>query len=197
MSKGQKTRQHIVAQAAALFNRKGFEGSSMADIMKATGLEKGGIYRHFSTKEELASEAFDYAWQAATDERMHALDSIPNSVDKLKRFVTNFVSRKPCISGGCPLLNTAIEADNGNAVLRERARRGLEQWQEILSAIIRAGLKRKEIRRGVKPRKLATLMIGSLEGALVISRLERTPDALLDTQRHLHKYLDSEIRQRY
>lgn len=196
MSKGQKTRQHIVAQAATLFNRKGFEGSSMADIMKATGLEKGGIYRHFSNKEELASEAFDYTWQAATDERMHALDSIPNSIDKLKRFITNFVSRKPCVSGGCPLLNTAIEADNGNAVLRERARKALEQWQEILSEIIKAGLKRKEIRRGMNPRKLATLIIGSLEGALVISRLERTMDALQETQRHLHKYLETEVRQK-
>lgn len=197
MSKGQKTRQHIVAQAATLFNRKGFEGSSMADIMKATGLEKGGIYRHFSTKEELASEAFDYAWQSATDARMHSLDSIPNNVDKLKRFITNFVSKKPCVSGGCPLLNTAIEADNGNPVLRKRAHKGLEQWQEILSDIIRAGLKRKEIRRGMNPKKLATLIIGSMEGALMISRLERTTDALQDTQRHLHNYLESEVRQKH
>lgn len=194
MSKGEKTRQRIVAEAASLFNQRGFEGGSMADLMEATGLEKGGIYRHFSTKEELAAEAFDYAWQSAIDVRMQDLDSIPNSIDKLKRFVTNFVERRPSVPGGCPLLNTAIEADNGNPILRERARKALHQWRDRLSEIVSTGLKRKEIRSGVDPRKLATLIIGSLEGALMISRLERDRDVLLEAQSHLQSYLEAEVR---
>lgn len=52
MSKGEKTRQRIVAEAATLFNERGFEGGSLTDLMDATGLEKGGIYRHFSSKED-------------------------------------------------------------------------------------------------------------------------------------------------
>lgn len=194
MSKGEKTRQRIVAEAATLFNERGFEGSSMAELMQATGLEKGGIYRHFSSKEELAAEAFDYAWQIATKARMHNLDSVTNSVDKLKLFIANFVERPPSMRGGCPLLNTAIDADDGNPILRERARRGLRQWQDILSEIVSAGLKRKEIRNRIDPKKLATLIIGSLEGALMICRLERNRDALVDAQAHLERYLDSEVK---
>jgi TetR/AcrR family transcriptional regulator, transcriptional repressor for nem operon len=196
MSKGERTRQRIVTEAARLFNEHGFEGGSMTDLMEATGLEKGGIYRHFSTKEELAAEAFDHAWQAATDVRMQDLDSIPNSVDKLKRFMTNFIERRPSVPGGCPLLNTAIDADDGNPILRERARRALHQWRDRLSEIIRMGLKKREIRSGTDPKKLATLIIGSLEGALMISRLERDREALLETQSHLESYLDSEVRPR-
>jgi TetR/AcrR family transcriptional repressor of nem operon len=194
MSKGEKTRQRIVAEAATLFNQRGFQGGSMAELMEATGLEKGGIYRHFSTKEELAAEAFDYAWQAATDVRLQDLDSIPNSVDKLKRFMANFVQRRPSVPGGCPLLNTAIDADDGNPILRDRARRALHQWQDILSDIVNAGLERKEIRSGIDPKKLATLIIGSLEGALMISRLERNRDALLEAKSHLESYLESEVK---
>ena len=194
MSKGEKTRKRIVAEAATLFNERGFEGGSMAGLMQATGLEKGGIYRHFSSKEELAAAAFDYAWQAATGVRMHDLDSIPNSVEKLKRFIANFVERRPAVTGGCPLLNTAIDTDDGNPILRERARKALHQWQDILSHIVSTGLKRKEIRNGVNPGKLATLIIGSLEGALMISRLERNRDALMETQTHLERFLDSEIK---
>jgi len=63
----------------------------MAGLMHATGLEKGGIYRHFASEEEVAAAAFDFAWQAATDVRMHDLDSIANSVEKLKRFIANFI----------------------------------------------------------------------------------------------------------
>ena len=52
MTKGEQTRQRIVKEAAPIFNRRGYEGSSLSDLMKATGLKKGGIYRHFSSKEE-------------------------------------------------------------------------------------------------------------------------------------------------
>jgi TetR/AcrR family transcriptional repressor of nem operon len=194
MSKGGKTRQRIVAEAATLFNQRGFDGGSMADLMEATGLEKGGIYRHFSTKEELAAEAFDYSWRAAIDIRMQDLDSVPNSVDKLNRFMANFVQRRPSVPGGCPLLNTAIDADDGNPILRQRARKALHHWQALLCQIVKAGIRRKEIRKEVNPKNLVTLIIGLLEGALMISRLERKRTALLDAQAHLESYLESEVR---
>src|ERR1700687_6041805 len=111
MRKGEQTRQEIIRKAAPIFNQKGYDGAALSDLMKATGLEKGGIYRHFSSKEELAAEAFDYAWKAAWDARMRDLGSIANSVDKLKQIIANFVSRRSSVPGGCPLLNTAIDAD--------------------------------------------------------------------------------------
>ena len=147
MSKGDETRERILSEAAALFNQHGFEGGSLSELMKATGLEKGGIYRHFSSKEELATEAFDYAWKVAIETRMRDLESIPNSVDKLKHYIANFVVRGSSVPGGCPLLNTAIDTDDGNPVLRERALKALRDWRDRLAAIISAGIKRKEIRQ--------------------------------------------------
>ena len=61
MNKGEMTRQRIIEEAAPIFNQRGYAGCSMQDVMEATGLEKGGIYRHFESKEELAAEAFKYA----------------------------------------------------------------------------------------------------------------------------------------
>jgi TetR/AcrR family transcriptional repressor of nem operon len=196
MSKGEQTRQRIVAEAATIFNRHGFEGGSMAALMQATGLEKGGIYRHFSSKEALAAEAFDYAWQSAHDTRMDGLDSIPHSVDKLKHFIGNFVKRRPAVPGGCPMLNTAVDNDDGNPILRERARKALHQWLGILVSIIQAGIKAREIRRSVNAEELAALIISSLEGALMISRLEKKNDALLAVQSHLESYLEDAVRRR-
>ena len=63
MTKGQQTRRGIIEKAAPLFNQKGYEGTSLSDLMDATGLQKGGIYRHFDSKEELAAAAFDYSWE--------------------------------------------------------------------------------------------------------------------------------------
>jgi TetR/AcrR family transcriptional repressor of nem operon len=116
-----------------------------------------------------------------------------NSVDKRKHFRTNFVERRPAVPGGCPLLNTAIDADDGNPVLRERSQ-ALREWRDFLSSILNAGVERKEIRGGVDARRLATLIISSLEGALMISRLERDREALMATRSYLERYLETEVR---
>ncbi len=108
--------------------------------------------------------------------------------------MANFVERRPSVPGGCPLLNTAIDTDDGNPVLRERARKALREWRDLLSSIIRTGVARKEIRRGVNAKMLATLIISSLEGALMISRLERDRGALMAAQSHLERYLETEVR---
>jgi TetR/AcrR family transcriptional repressor of nem operon len=194
MKKGERTRERIIRQAAPLFNQRGYEGSSINEIMAATALEKGGIYRHFRSKQELAAEAFDYAWAEAAKARRHDIDSVANSVDKLKRYVANFVERRGSVPGGCPLLNTAMDSDDGNAVLRTRARRALENWQNFLSSIVAQGIKKGEIRRQVSKTKLANLMIATLEGAVMIGRLEQSLDALRDAQTHLNNYLETKVR---
>jgi TetR/AcrR family transcriptional repressor of nem operon len=142
----------------------------------------------------LAVEAFEYAWKAARETRLHDLELIPNSVDKLKQFVSNFVLRRSSVPGGCPLLNTAIDADDGNPVLRASALKALGVWRDHLRSIIDVGIKRREIKRSIDPTRLATLIISSLEGALMISRLERDPEALRAAQAHLERYFETEVR---
>jgi len=168
MRKGERTRQEIIRKAAPVFNQKGYAGAALSDLMRATGLEKGGIYRHFSIKEALASEAFDYAWRETLDARIHDLDAVANTVDRLKQLVDNFVDRRGIIPGGCPLLNTAIDTDDGNVVLRERARKALRGWRSYINSVISAGIKAREIRPRIDAKKLATLIISSLEGAVMV-----------------------------
>jgi len=78
MTKGEQTRRKIVEAAAPIFNQHGYEGSSLNALMEATGLKKGGIYRHFASKEELAAEAFDYTWEAAWNARLLHVDEKAN-----------------------------------------------------------------------------------------------------------------------
>jgi TetR/AcrR family transcriptional repressor of nem operon len=194
MRKGEQTRQEIIRKAAPIFNQRGYDGAALSDLMKATGLEKGGIYRHFSSKEALAAEAFDYAWRETLDARIHDLDTISNTVDRLKQLVANFVERRGVIPGGCPLLNTAIDADDGNSILRERARKALHAWRSYLISMIRAGIKSRDIRPKVDAKKLATLIISSLEGAIMLCRLERSEEPLRAIQAHLNSCLETEVR---
>ena len=191
MRKGEATRQRIIAEAAPIFNQRGFDGCSMQDLMTATGLEKGGLYRHFANKENLAAEAFRYALARNVKVRTEHLDEIPNAVDKLKQVVHLFVELPSAIPGGCPLMNTAIDADDGNPALRDLARKGIQDWRARLTRILETGIKAGEIRRSTDPRRIANTLIATLEGALMISRLENNRNALRDAQTTLNALLDT------
>ncbi len=195
MTKGERTRQEIVRSAAPLFNTKGYEGTSLSDLMTATGLQKGGIYRHFASKEELAAEAFDYAWGKAVSGRLDGVGDVSNSVDRIKKMIANFVERRAgLVEGGCPLLNTAIESDDGNALLRGRARAALRAWSERIAELVKEGQRKREIDGRTDPRKLSQMVISSLEGALMISRIEANNGALENAQTFLNQYLEERVR---
>jgi TetR/AcrR family transcriptional regulator, transcriptional repressor for nem operon len=195
VTKGEQTRRDIVAKAAPLFNQKGFEGTSLADLMQATGLQKGGIYRHFSGKRELAAEAFDYAWEKAVRGRLDGVAEVPDCVDRLRKTIDNFVEKRAgLVPGGCPLVNTAVEADDGNPLLRARARKALQGWTERLSEIAAEGIEKHQIDRSVGPRQLSELIIGSLEGALLISRLQNNEEPLRAMRQHLQQHLEQTVR---
>jgi TetR/AcrR family transcriptional repressor of nem operon len=195
MSKGEKTRQKIICKAAPIFNQRGFDGAALSDLMRATGLEKGGIYRHFDSKQQLAGEAFDYAWHLALDARFAEAQKITNTVDRLKQIVWNFRDRRAgLVQGGCPLLNTAIDSDDGNPALRTKARRAFNSWLGRLQSIVEEGQGCREIRSSVNAMELATLIVTTLEGSLMLERLQRTREPLNIACRHLEEYLETNIR---
>jgi TetR/AcrR family transcriptional repressor of nem operon len=195
MGKGELTRQRIVGLAAPLFNQKGYAGTALSDLMRATGLEKGGIYRHFESKQELAEDAFDHAWKVAMDTRFEGTEEIPNAVDRLKQLVRNFRDRRfGLVPGGCPLLNTAIDSDDGNPRLRAKARRALRFWLERLQSIVEAGQRMGNVRSEVNSAKLATLIVSTLEGSLMVSRLQRNEEPLDLACQHLEEFIESKVR---
>src|SRR5258705_5371709 len=163
--------------------------------MRATGLEKGGIYRHFGSKEELAGDAFDHAWKIAIDTRFEGTEKISNTVDRLKQIVRNFRDRRDgLVPGGCPLLNTAIDSDDGNPQLRAKARRALGRWLDRLISIAEEGRKRGEVRSDVDSAELATLIAGTLEGSSMVGRLQRKDEPLDLACHHLEEYLEDNVR---
>jgi TetR/AcrR family transcriptional repressor of nem operon len=197
MRKGEQTRLEIIRKAAPIFNQKGYDGAALSDLMRATGLKKGGIYRHFDSKQELAGEAFDHAWKTAINARFEGTQEIPNTVDRLKQIVRNFRDRRAgLVPGGCPLLNTAIDCDNGNPQLRAKARRALSWWLDRLISIAEEGRKRGEVRSEVDSAKLATLIASTLEGSSMLSRLQRKDEPLDLACHYLEEYLEDKVRAR-
>jgi TetR/AcrR family transcriptional regulator, transcriptional repressor for nem operon len=193
MSKGEQTRERILAQSAQLFNRQGYFGASLADIMRETGLEKGGIYNHFSSKEQLALEAFDYAYELIRQRTRQALAGKFNAIERLLAIVSVFESEivDPPVAGGCPILNTAIEADDANEMLRDRALAAMDDWRTTIHRIVNKGIERQEIRPGIDADEVASILIATLEGAIMLSNLYRDHKHIQRAAGHINRYIET------
>jgi len=193
MARADHTRSRILQQAADLFNLQGYAGSSMADIMQATGLKKGGIYNHFASKDELALAAFDFAVQQITQRYRQALQHTSGAIASLNAIVTTFCTapEQVPLKGGCPLLNTAIESDDTHPSLRQRTQRAMAEWRRLIRRLVQQGLKTGELRPTVAPDTVATILISTLEGALMMSKLYCDRIHLDRAQAHLQHYIAS------
>ena len=191
LSKGEKTRDKIIRKAAAVFNQHGYSGTSLSELMEETGLEKGGIYRHFESKEDLAVAAFDYAWSEIKQRRLTILNEIPTPLGKLRGMIDSFAVKPSAVPGGCALMNTAIDADDGNPVLRAHAREALHEWLGYLEGLVQQGINEGEISAKASLASIASIIIATLEGSLMMSRLTGDRTSMTHARAHLHKMLDS------
>lgn len=196
MSKGEQTRDMILAQAAQLFSRQGYFGSSLSDLMQETGLEKGGIYNHFNSKEQLALEAFDYIFALLEQRMRRLLAGKTHAVDRLFALVSYFQSLidDPVVVGGCPILNTAIEADDAHPALRDRARAAMDRLRSTIERILTKGIQRQEIRPEVDVDNCVTMFIATLEGAVMLSKLYQDPVYMQRAVAHLTHYIETALR---
>ena len=192
MKKSDKTRQFIVDRAAVLFNRKGFSGTSMDDIMKATGLSKGGLYGNFKSKEDISLAAFEYAVDVVKNQIAMRTHIIENSLDKLKAVVYFYKEHlfDPPIEGGCPILNTSIEADDNNPILRERVLDALKYWHGRILITLQYGIDRGEIQKDADLDDFATLFISTLEGGIMLSRIYKSPKPFESTTKQLLRMIN-------
>jgi len=193
MSKGEQTRERILARSAQLFNRQGYSGSSLSDIMRETGLEKGGIYNHFSSKEQLALEAFDYAYRLVQQRTRQALSGKFNAIERLVAIVSVFQSivEDPPVAGGCPILNTAIEADDADEMLRDRARAAMDDLRTTIHRIMNKGIDRREIRPGIDADEVASILIATLEGAIMLSNLYKDSIHIQRAADHIIHFIET------
>jgi len=196
MTKGEITREIILEKAIELFNVYGYSGTSLADIMQATGLQKGGIYNHFASKEQLAVEAFDHAFQNVGTLMLKSLHGKRDPMERLLGIISFFKDyfESPPVKGGCVLLNTAVEADDAFPLLREHARQAMQQWRDLITRAVSRGITQGQMRPTVDPEEVATLIIATLEGALMLGKLYDEPAHLRRAVDHLLVYVESSVK---
>lgn len=173
MGKAEKTRSYIIEKTAPIFNIKGFAGTSMNDITEATGLTKGSIYGNFKNKDEVALEVFEHNKKKIQDLFAMEIGKKKSYRDKLLAYPELYEQffNGHFIDGGCPIMNTAIEADDTHPLLKEASKKALLLWKDSLTTLVQKGIDNKEFKPDTNPEDTALQMLAIIEGTVMISKL--------------------------
>lgn len=183
----------ILKKSAALFNTQGYKATSISDITEATGLTKGAIYRHFRNKGILEKETLFHlsgVMFTVLGERIRLEHTAGRKLRAIFNYFESYIS-KTDLKGGCPLMNAAIEADDSNPVLRKEAIKILDILHDSIVTILKNGVKHKQLKEDIDFKYHATLIIASLEGGIMMSKLRGNNQDLRRVVRHLELQLQS------
>lgn len=185
------TRTKILHRSGMLFNTRGYKATSISDITDVTGLTKGAIYTHFKNKEDLERMALAKMAESMYEKMRAAIKGEATAGRKLRamfRFFESYITDPP-FKGGCPLMNAAIESDDANPVLKKEALKILNTLRSSVVTVIENGIKHRQLKSGVNAEFYATLIIASLEGAIMMGKLQDNNEDIRRILKHLEAQL--------
>jgi len=173
MTKSEQTKAFIIEKAAPIFNKKGYAGTSLNDMIAATGLTKGSIYGNFANKDEVALAAFDLNLAKVNSIIRSEMEKQQTYKGKLLVYpeVYENFSRYSFPQGGCPVLNTATECDDTHPALKQKAHDAILSWRKSIISLIQKGIAAKEFTGKIEPEQFAITVIAMIEGASMIANL--------------------------
>jgi len=195
MSKAVRTTEYIIEKVTPIFNKKGYEGTSMKDITDATGLTKGAIYGNFKSKEDLALTAFNTALKYILTGLQARVEIGKTPLQKLFK-VTEFYSEYYEYTldiGGCPIVNIGVDANHQNLMLSQRVREIILKWQNEISVLIDLGIKTGDIRQNTNSFSFAKRMIVLIQGGIFMSTTMKDGSYLKSTTKLIDRMIQDEL----
>lgn len=189
--KGERTRQHFIEVSADLFNKKGYAGTAVSEILEAAGYSKGALYRTFTDKDELSLEAFKYNLGKLQRGLVKNIQSEKSAINKLLA-IPNFylsVSLERFVPGGCPILNTAIEVDDTNPKMNDVVKKAFSNWKNLILEIIVEGQSNKEFNQELNATEMAFYIIATIEGSIALAKSFKDKSVLNSNMEQLKKHI--------
>jgi TetR/AcrR family transcriptional regulator, transcriptional repressor for nem operon len=187
-AKGRATRDRIVAAAATLMHTRGVAGTSTEDVQAAAGVSASQIYHYFADKRSLTRAVIGYQTDAILGIQEPALARL-DDIDALRAWADAIVTYQRSIDfrGGCPLGTLSNELAENDTDAREDLAAGYRRWQQAIHAGLADMQDRGEFLPGTDIDKLATALLTTLQGGLLLAKTFRDGGAL---ETALHTVID-------
>ena len=193
LSKAERTKRFIIETAAPIFNKKGYAGTSLSDLTQATGLTKGSIYGNFKNKDDVAVCAFNHNLSFIIESLTAEVGRADKYIDKLLAYPRVYRQNiKAMIAiGGCPILNTVIDADNTNETLRSLAKETIDNWKGAIMKLVLRGQAAGEIKAGADPAVIAENIICLIEGGNAMTKATGEESYIRNAIRRTEKIIET------
>ncbi len=171
-------RDQIIETTCQLMEMQGYHATGLNQILAESGAPKGSLYYYFPEgKEELAAEAVARSSRMIEQMIRGVMAEIDDPITAVSTFITS-LAQQVDLSGyraGGPITAIALESASTNDRLREACRAAYQSWQDAFAEKLQQGSHNE-----ARARRLSTLIIASLEGGIILSRSQRSPQPLLD-----------------
>jgi TetR/AcrR family transcriptional repressor of nem operon len=176
--RGRASRERIVERAAELFAERGVAATSLDDVLAAAGAGKSQLYHYFSGRDELEAAAVGRRCTQVVAGLTQALGSVA-SLAGLEQALAGFVAAYEEMGlPGCPIGSLAAEVAERNEDARQQAATGFDAWERLFADALERMRDRGELRADASPAVLATALLASIEGGMVLSQTRKDPASL-------------------
>ncbi len=185
-----QTRARVLDAAITLINRKGFRNTSVQDIIDVTGVKKGNLYFHFSSKDELGRSLireagdryFEYLAKSVTSE-----DPLGKIKDVLGAVLA--YHRRRGFVGGCIFGNTALEMGDSDGEFSALVCEVFDRWERVLAGYLGEAGRKGKLPAGIKPGPMARHIVAAMEGSIMMARLRKREEPLVECIGYIKKLL--------
>ena len=165
-------------RAAELFAERGVAGASLDEVLAAAGAGKGQLYHYFSGRDELVEAAVGLRCTQVLAGLTQALGAVA-SLAELEQALAGFVAGFEQMGlPGCPIGSLAAEVAGRNEGARLKAAAGFDAWEQLFADALERMRDRGELRADASPAVLATALLASIEGGMVLSQTRKDPASL-------------------
>jgi AcrR family transcriptional regulator len=183
--KGAMTRGRIVAAAAELMAEQGVAGTTLEDVRSAAGVSSSQVYHYFADKSALVRAVIEYQDErivGGQEPMLARIDSVAG-LRAWRDFLVEHQRQLQC-RGGCPIGSLGSEIAETDPVARAVVATSFRRWEAGIRGGFLAMSERGEFVPGTDPGKLATATLAALQGALLLTQIQRSTEPLeatLDT----------------
>lgn len=196
LTKAEQTKKYIIKIVAPIFNKKGYAGTSMSDITKATGLTKGAIYGNFESKEAIAIESFQKNVNELLKRIARYQEQGKKPLQKLF-LITDFYRNYEVLGqglGGCPILNIGVDANHQDTKLLERVQHVIHKTQNNIVKLVELAKAAGEARTNVDSEKFAKQLYTRIQGAVFMAQTMQDGKYLSDAADDIDHIINKEIK---
>jgi TetR/AcrR family transcriptional repressor of nem operon len=189
---GRQTREAIIAAAVKLMHLKGYQATSLDDVLRESGVGKGNFYYHFKSKEDLGYAILDEVIASFLGRTLDPCfsDTTPR-LAQIRCFLGRVLAaqrERNCV-GGCALGNLASELSDVHEGFRARLASVFSAWRERLTSVLTEAQANGAVAPECRPEAVAHFLVASLEGAILMTKLTKDIGVMERCVEELGRYL--------